>query len=65
MPIPGPAELVILLVIVLVIFGPGKLPSIGSAVGNGIREFRNAARERDGPDGLAIRAGRQEPPGTA
>lgn len=44
MPIPGPMELVVLLVIVLIIFGPGKLPSIGSAVGNGIREFRSAAR---------------------
>lgn len=47
MPMPGPMELVILLVIVLVIFGPGKLPSIGSAIGNGIREFRSATREAD------------------
>jgi sec-independent protein translocase protein TatA len=36
-------ELVVLLVIVLIIFGPGRLPDIGSAVGNGIREFRTAA----------------------
>ena len=62
MPIPGPAELVILLVIVLVIFGPGKLPSIGSAVGNGIRELRNAARDGDSAGGVADRARPGEPP---
>ena len=45
MPIPGPAELILLLVIVLIIFGPGKLPDIGSAVGKGIREFRKASNE--------------------
>lgn len=42
MPIPGPMELMVLLVIVLIIFGPGKLPGIGEAVGRGIREFRDA-----------------------
>jgi len=45
MPIPGPAELILLLVIVLIIFGPGKLPDIGNAVGKGIREFRKASTE--------------------
>jgi sec-independent protein translocase protein TatA len=45
MPIPGPAELILLLVIVLIIFGPGKLPDIGNAVGRGIREFRKASNE--------------------
>jgi sec-independent protein translocase protein TatA len=45
MPIPGPWELILLLVIVLIIFGPGKLPDIGNAVGKGIREFRNASTE--------------------
>lgn len=45
MPIPGPMELILLLVIVLIIFGPGKLPDIGSAVGKGIREFRKASNE--------------------
>jgi sec-independent protein translocase protein TatA len=41
----GPWELILLLVIVLVIFGPGKLPDIGAAVGKGIREFRKASTE--------------------
>ena len=45
MPIPGPMELILLLVIVLIIFGPGKLPDIGNAVGKGIREFRKASNE--------------------
>lgn len=45
MPVPGPMELILLLVIVLIIFGPGKLPDIGSAVGKGIREFRKASTD--------------------
>jgi sec-independent protein translocase protein TatA len=45
MPVPGPWELILLLVIVLIIFGPGKLPDIGNAVGKGIREFRKASSE--------------------
>ncbi len=45
MPVPGPMELILLLVIVLIIFGPGKLPDIGSAVGKGIREFRRASSD--------------------
>ncbi|MEO7294540.1 MAG: twin-arginine translocase TatA/TatE family subunit [Candidatus Limnocylindria bacterium] len=45
MPIPGPMELILLLVIVLIILGPGKLPDIGNAVGKGIREFRKASNE--------------------
>jgi sec-independent protein translocase protein TatA len=45
MPIPGPWELILLLVIVLIIFGPGKLPDIGNAIGRGIREFRKASND--------------------
>ncbi|MGH2356506.1 MAG: twin-arginine translocase TatA/TatE family subunit [Candidatus Limnocylindria bacterium] len=45
MPVPGPWELILLLVIVLIIFGPGKLPDIGNAIGKGIREFRKASNE--------------------
>lgn len=45
MPVPGPWELILLLVIVLIIFGPGKLPDIGNAVGKGLREFRRASSE--------------------
>jgi sec-independent protein translocase protein TatA len=40
-----PAYLIILLAIVLIIFGPGKLPALGGAVGRGIKEFRKASTE--------------------
>ena len=38
-------EIIIVLVVILIIWGPGKLPDIGSAVGRGIREFRKASAE--------------------
>jgi sec-independent protein translocase protein TatA len=44
MPI-GPWELAIILVIVIIIFGAGKLPEIGGALGRGIREFKQSARD--------------------
>ena len=40
-----PAYLIILLAIVLIVFGPGKLPELGGAVGRGIKEFRKASSE--------------------
>jgi TatA/E family protein of Tat protein translocase len=45
MPTPGPLELVIILVIALLILGPGKLPEVGSALGKSIREFRKASSD--------------------
>jgi len=41
----GPTELIIILVIVVIIFGVGKLPQIGSALGKGVRQFREATDE--------------------
>jgi sec-independent protein translocase protein TatA len=38
----GMTELVVILVIVLVIFGAGKLPEVGSALGKGIRNFKSS-----------------------
>ncbi len=43
----GWMELVIILVIVLVIFGAGKLPEIGSGLGKGIRNFKKATKGED------------------
>ncbi|MDW7675020.1 MAG: twin-arginine translocase TatA/TatE family subunit [Bacillota bacterium] len=37
----GATELIIILVIALIIFGPGKLPGIGKAIGKSIKEFRS------------------------
>jgi TatA/E family protein of Tat protein translocase len=39
------SELLVILVIILILFGPGKLPEIGKALGRGIREFKKAQRE--------------------
>jgi sec-independent protein translocase protein TatA len=63
MPVPGPWELILLLVIVLIIFGPGKLPDIGNAVGKGIREFRKASTElEDSVRGDSKRASAEDRP---
>ena len=41
----GPGELIIVLIIALIVVGPGKLPDVGSALGKSIREFRKAAAD--------------------
>jgi sec-independent protein translocase protein TatA len=46
----GAPELIIILVIIMLLFGVGKLPEVGGAIGKGIREFRKASRETDSPD---------------
>ena len=43
----GVPELLIILSIVLVVFGAGKLPEIGSAFGKSIKNFKKASEERD------------------
>ena len=43
----GVPELVIILIIGLVIFGPGKLPDVGKALGKSIREFKSASAEEE------------------
>lgn len=45
MPSIGFPELVLILVIALIVFGPGKLPSVGASIGRAISEFKNASRE--------------------
>ena len=42
----GPMELIIVLVIVMIIFGVGKLPEIGGSLGKAIREFRRTQNEK-------------------
>lgn len=39
----GPFELILILAVVVIIFGVGRLPEVGGAIGRGIREFRKAA----------------------
>jgi len=40
----GPVEIGLILVIVLIVFGVGKLPQVGGAIGKGLHEFRKASR---------------------
>jgi sec-independent protein translocase protein TatA len=44
---PGPLEIVIILVIVLVIFGPKRLPDLGRSLGKGMREFKDSVTGKD------------------
>jgi sec-independent protein translocase protein TatA len=46
----GPLELIILLVIVLLIFGPKRLPGLGRSVGGALREFKDSVTGRDDDD---------------
>ena len=39
---PGPAELILILVIVLVVFGHNRIPQLGEALGKGIRNFKKS-----------------------
>jgi TatA/E family protein of Tat protein translocase len=41
----GPGELIIILIIALVVLGPGKLPDVASSLGKSVREFRKAATD--------------------
>ena len=43
----GPVELVIILALVVIVFGAGKMSDMGSALGNSIREFRDSVRSVD------------------
>jgi sec-independent protein translocase protein TatA len=43
----GMPELIIILVIIMIIFGAGKLPEIGAGIGKGIRNFKKATTEID------------------
>ena len=38
-------ELMVILVIALIVFGPGKLPDVGKAIGKGLQEFRRASND--------------------
>ncbi len=44
MPNIGPAELIVILIVALVVFGPRKLPELGKSLGAGLREFRKSTQ---------------------
>lgn len=47
---PGMGELLVILVIVLVIFGAGKLPQVGRSLGSAITEFKDSVKPEDDTD---------------
>jgi sec-independent protein translocase protein TatA len=47
MPNIGPLEIVVVLIIVLVIFGPKRLPDLGRSLGRGMREFKESVTGKD------------------
>ena len=55
MPNIGPLEIAIVLVIVLLIFGPKRLPDLGRSMGRGLREFKDSVTGKD--DDKAIESG--------
>ena len=53
MPNVGPLEIAVVLIIVLIIFGPKRLPELGQSMGRGIREFKNSIsgdKDKDSPE---------------
>ena len=50
MPNVGPLEIAIVLIIVLIIFGPKRLPELGRSMGRGIREFKGSLSGDDDKD---------------
>ena len=42
----GAPELIVILVVALLVFGPGKLPEIGAALGKGIKDFKKAIENK-------------------
>lgn len=68
MPNIGPLEIVIVLVIVLLIFGPKRLPDLGRSLGSGMREFKDSVTgksndeiESGEPASEPVRAEQSEP----
>ncbi len=61
----GPLEIIVVLIIALVVFGPKRLPELGRSLGRGIREFRGSIGGNDDdderrPSTQEIEAGRGE-----
>jgi sec-independent protein translocase protein TatA len=59
----GPMELIIVLVIVLLIFGPKRLPGLGKQLGGGLREFKDSIAGKDVDDRRKVEAALGRPDG--
>lgn len=51
MSMPGPLEIIVILLVVLLLFGAKRLPEIGRALGDGIREFKKSVKDISDDDG--------------
>ena len=59
----GPMELVIILVIIMMVFGVGRLPQVGNSIGKAMREFRKAQDGDDPEESSGVTAGSADPEG--
>jgi len=59
----GPTELMVILVLALIVFGPKKLPEMGRSIGKGLREFRKAQMDikREITEGLDESPSQEKP----
>jgi len=53
MSMPGPGELIIIFLIVLIIFGARRIPDIAKGLGRGIKDFKSALREDSDNDSVS------------
>jgi len=58
----GMPELIIILVIIVIIFGAGKLPEIGSGIGKGIKNFKEATKQEEKKALDEEKADKNDPP---
>jgi sec-independent protein translocase protein TatA len=61
MPNIGPLEIIIVLVIVLVIFGPKRLPDLGRSLGSSMREFKDSVTGKDDDKEIESAEAKPEP----
>ena len=59
MPNVGPMELLIVLIVALVIFGPKRIPEMGRSIGDGMREFKNSISGKQDKPELESGAGKR------
>lgn len=61
----GPGELILILIIALVVLGPGKLPDVANSLGKSVREFRKAATDISDAGKLDTPIAQEAPPPSA
>ena len=57
----GPTELLIILLIILLVFGPSKLGDVGGALGKAIRDFKRAVSEPENPPSTSAKSDETKP----